>query len=94
MSCILAESEYAEVDATFKASIELEYIFNVCFDYTSLQCKTMIYKIINYCHIGAVVARVWMNKLSANAYRDAFIAIFDGVKITIQSWKVAERHNC
>lgn len=40
MAGILSKAEFAEVDATFKASIELEYLFNVvCFDYDSLQCK-------------------------------------------------------
>ena len=33
--------QFAEVDATFKGSIELEYLLNmVCFDYSSLQCKS------------------------------------------------------
>lgn len=39
MSMILSNAEFAEVDATFKASAELEYLFNmVCFDYDTLQC--------------------------------------------------------
>ena len=42
MTEILGSTEYAEVDATFKASIELEYLFNVvCFDYRSLKCKSI-----------------------------------------------------
>lgn len=42
MTEILGSAEYAEVDATFKASIELEYLFNVvCFDYRSLKCKSI-----------------------------------------------------
>ena len=33
-------AEFAEVDTTFRFSIELEYLLNVvCFDYNSLQCK-------------------------------------------------------
>lgn len=40
MMGILAEAEFAEVDATFRSSIELEYLLNVvCFDYNSLLCK-------------------------------------------------------
>ena len=40
MANILSKADFAEVDATFKASIELEYLLNiVCFDYSSLQCK-------------------------------------------------------
>ena len=40
MASILSKADFAEVDATFRASIELEYMFNVvCFDYDSLQCK-------------------------------------------------------
>lgn len=40
MTDILGQAEFAEVDATFRSSIELEYLLNmVCFDYDSLQCK-------------------------------------------------------
>ena len=40
MTEILSRAEFAEVDATFRASIELEYMLNfVCFDYDTLQCK-------------------------------------------------------
>ena len=40
MSHILSKAEYIEVDATFKGSIELEYLFNVVtFDYDSLKCE-------------------------------------------------------
>lgn len=42
MASILGKADFAEVDATFRASIELEYVLNVvCFDYDSLQCKYM-----------------------------------------------------
>ena len=45
MSGILSKAEFAEVDATFRASIELEYLFNVvCFDYDSLLCKLFKFK--------------------------------------------------
>lgn len=45
MTEVLGGAEFAEVDATFRSSIELEYLLNVvCFDYSSLQCKyTCIY---------------------------------------------------
>ena len=40
MTEILGDAEFAEVDATFKFSTELEYLLNVvCFDYKSLLCK-------------------------------------------------------
>ena len=40
MAGILSKAECVEVDATFRASIELEYLLNVvCFDYDSLLCK-------------------------------------------------------
>lgn len=40
MANIFSKAEFAEVDATFAASIELEYLLNVVyFDYDSLQCK-------------------------------------------------------
>ena len=43
MASILSKFEFVQVDATFKASIELEYLFNaVCFDYDLLQCKFVI----------------------------------------------------
>lgn len=37
MSTLLSK---AEVDATFRASVELSYLLNaVCFDYSSMMCK-------------------------------------------------------
>ena len=40
MAGILSKAECVEVDTTFRASIELEYLLNVvCFDYDSLLCK-------------------------------------------------------
>ncbi len=42
MSNVLSKADFAEVDATFKASVELTYLLNVvCFDYDSLQCKSL-----------------------------------------------------
>ena len=83
MANILGKAEFVEVDATFKASIELEYLVNaMCFDYDSLQCK--LYNQFSLAafivSLGAVVARVRMNKLDAMAYSSAFQAIFDSVK--------------
>lgn len=46
MANILSKAEFIEVDATFKASLELEYLFNVvCFDYDLLQCKFSCYSL-------------------------------------------------
>jgi hypothetical protein len=56
MADILGNAEFAEVDATFKASIELEYLLNVvCFDYTSLQCKLnlILITVLNYVNRGS-----------------------------------------
>ena len=40
MASIMAKSDFIEVDATFKASIELDNTINVItFDYHTLQCK-------------------------------------------------------
>ena len=40
MASIMAKSDFIEVDATFKASIELDNMINVItFDYHTLQCK-------------------------------------------------------
>lgn len=43
MRQVLSKAEFAEVDATYRASIELEYMLNVvCFEYDSLQCKLLL----------------------------------------------------
>ena len=40
MTEVFANSEFVEIDATFKSSVELEYLLNVvCFEYNSLLCK-------------------------------------------------------
>jgi len=40
MTSLFSKAEFVEIDATFAASIELEYLINVvCFDYDSLQCE-------------------------------------------------------
>ena len=75
MANILNNSEYIEVDATFKGSIELEYLFNV--DYNSLHCKSIFSTSLTGNYVGVVVARVRLNKLNADAYRQA---VFNQVK--------------
>jgi hypothetical protein len=52
MANIFSNAEYIEVDATFKGSIELEYLFNfVTFDYDSLHSKFIFQylSLIYYC---------------------------------------------
>lgn len=62
-------AEFVEIDATFKSSIELEYLLNVvCFDYNSLLCKFLMVPISCPMCVWAVVARVRMSKLDAVAY--------------------------
>jgi len=40
MAKLLSESDFIEVDVTYKASVELEYLLNVVsFDYTTLKCE-------------------------------------------------------
>ena len=40
MAQIMANSDFIEVGATFKASVELEYLINVItFDHHTMQCK-------------------------------------------------------
>ena len=40
MSKLLSESDFMEADVTYKASVELEYLFNaVVFNYTTLRCE-------------------------------------------------------
>lgn len=44
MTDVIATAEFAEVDATFRASLELEYLLNVvCFDHDTLQCKLFMF---------------------------------------------------
>ena len=39
MSSVLSQAEYVEVDVTYKAAVEFEYLLNmVTFDYHSLRC--------------------------------------------------------
>jgi len=47
MTRILSKAEFVEVDSSFTASIELEYLLNaLCFDYDSLQCKYALILVI------------------------------------------------
>ena len=40
MCTILSKADFIEVDATFRASVELTYLLNVvCFDYSSMLCE-------------------------------------------------------
>lgn len=40
MEKVLSTADFVEVDVTYKASIEMDYLFNVVtFDYTTLHCK-------------------------------------------------------
>jgi len=59
MAKLISKAEFIEVDATFAASIELEYLLSVvCFDYETLQCKCNLYLCdFNILYMaGAVVA--------------------------------------
>ena len=43
MAQVMAKAEFIEIDATFKASTELDYLINVItFDYHTLQCKWLL----------------------------------------------------
>ena len=40
MAKLLSESDFIEVDITYKASVELEYLLSVVtFNYTTLKCE-------------------------------------------------------
>lgn len=40
MSQVLHESEFIEVDITYRASVEMDYLFNVvAFNYTTMRCE-------------------------------------------------------
>lgn len=46
MAKVMAKADFIEVDATFRASIELDNLINVItFDYYTLQCK------FSFCHL-------------------------------------------
>ena len=43
MSKVLLESEFIEVDITYRASINMEYLFNVvAFNYLTLKCTHLV----------------------------------------------------
>lgn len=44
MAEVLAKADFVETDATFKASVELEYLINVIvtFDYHTMQCEFVV----------------------------------------------------
>ena len=43
MAQVLAKADFAEIDATFKASVELENMINiVTFDYHTMQCEFIV----------------------------------------------------
>lgn len=43
MAQVLAKADFVEIDATFKASVELEYLINiVTFDYHTMQCEFVV----------------------------------------------------
>ena len=49
MAKLLSESEFIEVDVTYRASVELEYLLNVVtFNYTTLKCEFTMY---NFRHL-------------------------------------------
>ena len=42
MTKLLAATDFLEVDVTYKAAVEFEYLLNVVtFDYISLRCKNI-----------------------------------------------------
>ena len=52
MSKVLFTSEFIKVDITYKASVELEYLFNVVvFDYTTLKCMFISYMYLPLLHV-------------------------------------------
>ena len=43
MAQVLAKADFVEIDATFKASVELENLINiVTFDYYTMQCEFIV----------------------------------------------------
>ena len=55
MSQVLHESEFIEVDITYHASVEMDYLFNVvAFKYTMMKCKLLILA-ITYIHAYTII---------------------------------------
>jgi len=95
MATLNSKAKFIEVDATFAASIELEYLLNVvCFDYERLQCKCNLYlcdfNILYMMAEAVVVARVRMSKLDADAYKCASEAIFEQIKAHHPEFRVGK----
>ena len=43
MAEVMSKAEFMEVDITYKASVEMEYLFNaVTFNYTTMKCERKI----------------------------------------------------
>ena len=52
MAKLLSESDFIEVDVTYKASVELEYLLNVVsFDYTTLKCEFIPLSSCYFCNV-------------------------------------------
>lgn len=105
MAKLLSEADFIEVDITYRASVEMEYLFNVVtFNYTTMRCKTYTYQpttCINapyicahlqilFLHTGMTVARVRLNKLTTEAYCECFKAIFSTVANNHPSFSVGK----
>lgn len=95
MSEVLAAADFVEMDVTYKAAVEMEYLLNVvAFNYTTMQCKKafsttcVVHALLNDCKLlfasplslGHVVARVHLNRVNKESYANAFRAIFRTVK--------------
>ena len=53
MAELLSRSDFIEVDVTYKASVELEYLLNVVtFNYTTLKCEFIHLWVITCEHMG------------------------------------------
>lgn len=87
MAEVMSKAEFLEVDITYKASVEIEYLFNaVTFNYTTMKCehkiKTICSLLFTGMHtyvVGMTVGRVHLNSLNTEAYAQCFWAIFETV---------------
>ena len=72
----------------------MEYLFIVVtFDYNSLHCKSIFSTSLTGNYVGVVVACVRLNKLNADAYRQAFKAVFNQVKKYYKGFEVGKTLN-
>ena len=103
MSKLFSSTDCVVLDVTFQASVDLQYLMNVVtFNYDTLRCRYHIIIRASYTHctytlfmgaffnVGHVVARVYLDKITAEALTTVLREVFDQVKLDHSSFIVGE----